>query len=83
MRAAAGKQEIEGSQAERRRLASWKEIADYAGVSVATVQRWEKSEHLPVHRHMHCKIGSVYGFTDEFDTWLLGRDAVLTSLDAE
>lgn len=74
MRAAAGQVAILDLHSERRRLVSWKEIAGYAGVSVATVQRWEKSEQLPVHRHMHRKKGSVYGFTDEFDAWLRDRD---------
>lgn len=52
------------------RLRSWKEIAAYAGVSVATVQRWERDEGLPVHRHLHRKLGSVYAFHAEVDLWL-------------
>jgi hypothetical protein len=31
-------------------LASWKEIADYPGVTVKTAQNWEKLRGLPVHR---------------------------------
>jgi len=55
------------------RLDSWKEIAAYLKRDVATVRRWEKREGLPVHRHQHDKIGSVYAFTSELDTWLVGR----------
>jgi len=42
------------------RLDSWKEIAAYLRRDVATVRRWEKREGLPVHRHQHDKLGSVY-----------------------
>ncbi|HEU5453710.1 MAG TPA: tetratricopeptide repeat protein [Terriglobales bacterium] len=55
-------------------LESWKEIAAYLGRDVRTVQRWEKSEGLPVHRHLHEKQGSVYAFRGEIDGWRAGRD---------
>ncbi len=42
-----------------RRLDSWKEIASYLNRDVTTVQRWEKREGMPVHRHVHEKRGSV------------------------
>ena len=51
------------------RLESWKEIATHLGRDVRTVQRWEKSEGLPVHRHQHDKLGSVYAFGPELDAW--------------
>jgi DNA-binding transcriptional regulator YiaG len=38
-------------------LESWKEIAAYLKRDVTTVQRWEKRERLPVHRHVHDKSG--------------------------
>lgn len=41
------------------RLDSWKEIASYLKRDVRTVQRWERREGLPVHRHQHEKLGSV------------------------
>jgi len=53
----------------RRRLDAWKEIARYLGRDVTTVRRWEKREGLPVHRHRHEKLGSVYAWADEIDTW--------------
>src|SRR6202049_2515583 len=55
------------------RLDSWKEIAVYLKRDVTTVQRWEKREGMPVHRHLHDRMGSVYAFTSELDTWVQSR----------
>jgi TolB-like protein/Tfp pilus assembly protein PilF len=55
------------------RLDSWKEIAAYLGRDVTTVQRWEKRETMPVHRHIHDKRGSVYALAPELDAWLQSR----------
>ena len=54
-------------------LESWKEIAAYLGREVRTVQLWEKSEGLPIHRHQHARQGSVYAFKAELDAWKEGR----------
>jgi TolB-like protein/Flp pilus assembly protein TadD len=54
-------------------LDSWKEIASYVKRDVSTVQRWEKREGMPVHRHVHDKRGSVYAFSSELDAWLQSR----------
>ena len=51
------------------RLDSWKEIASYLRRDVRTVQRWEKKEGLPVYRHQHDKLGSVYAYKPELDQW--------------
>ena len=56
------------------RLDSWKEIAGYLKRDVTTVQRWEKREGMPVHRHLHDKMGSVYAFRTELDAWARGRN---------
>jgi phage terminase Nu1 subunit (DNA packaging protein) len=40
---------------------------------VRTVQRWEKSEGLPVHRHRHWKRGTVYALKSEIEDWLRSR----------
>src|SRR5258707_6286042 len=56
------------------RLDSWKEIASYLNRDVTTVQRWEKREGMPVHRHVHDKIGSVYASRAELDSWARGRN---------
>jgi tetratricopeptide (TPR) repeat protein len=55
------------------RLDSWKAIAAHFGRDVRTVQRWEREEGLPVHRHVHRKRGTVHAFTQELDTWWRGR----------
>jgi Tol biopolymer transport system component len=55
------------------RLDSWKEIATYLNRDVTTVQRWEKREHMPVHRHVHEKLGTVYAFKADLDAWSRGR----------
>jgi TolB-like protein/tetratricopeptide (TPR) repeat protein len=57
------------------RLDSWKAIAAYLKRDVTTVQRWEKREGMPVHRHLHDKGGSVYALTAEIDAWLRNRRA--------
>ena len=56
-----------------KRLDSWKEIAVYLNRDVTTVQRWEKREGMPVHRHVHDKRGSVYALTEELDEWVKSR----------
>jgi Tol biopolymer transport system component len=55
------------------RLESWKEIATYLNRDVTTVQRWERREAMPVHRHVHDKAGSVFAFRSELDAWARGR----------
>lgn len=57
----------------RCRLDSWKEIAVYLRREVRTVQRWEKNEGLPVHRHIHLMGGTVYALKEEINVWLKGR----------
>src|SRR3982750_1541428 len=58
----------------RDRFDSWKEIANYLNTSVRTVQRWEKHERLPVHRHSHARQDTVYAFKDEIEQWRSKRD---------
>lgn len=55
------------------RLDSWKEIAAYLNRDVTTAQRWEKREGMPVHRHLHDKIGSVYASKAELAAWASSR----------
>ena len=59
------------------RLDSWKAIASYLNRDVSTVRRWEKREGLPVHRHLHHKLGSVYAFASEIDAWWQSRRGVV------
>ena len=56
------------------RLDSWKEIAAYLKRDVTTVQRWEKREGMPVHRHLHDRMGSVYASRAELDAWMRSRN---------
>jgi len=56
-----------------KRLDSWKEIAAYLNRDVTTVQRWEKREGMPVHRHVHDMRGSVYALPCELDAWVETR----------
>ena len=56
------------------RLDSWKEIAAYLNRDVTTVQRWEKREGMPVHRHLHDRMGSVFASRAELDSWARGRN---------
>src|ERR1700753_3927506 len=55
------------------RLNSWKEIALYLKRDITTVQRWERREGMPVHRHLHDRQGSVYAFRPELDEWVRSR----------
>lgn len=50
-------------------LHSWKEIAAFLKRDVSTVQRWEKREGMPVHRHQHAKSSSVFAFRSELEAW--------------
>jgi Tol biopolymer transport system component len=56
------------------RLDSWKEIAAYLKRDVTTVQRWEKRERMPVHRHLHDRMGSVYASRADLDAWMRSRN---------
>src|SRR5580700_5119362 len=60
------------------RLDSWKKIASYLKRDVSTVQRWERREAMPVHRHLHDKQGSVFAFRSELDAWWESRRMRLT-----
>ena len=63
------------------RLDSWKKIASHLRRDVRTVQRWEQSEGMPVHRHLHHRGGSVYAFRSELNAWWQSRRVRLESGD--
>ncbi len=63
----------EGSPLPGKKLDSWGEIASYLGREVRTVQRWERTEDLPVHRHEHKKKSTVYAYAGELDAWIKQR----------
>lgn len=68
---------------QRRRLDSWKEIAEYLGRDVRTATRWE-SQGLPLHRVPGGRGTSVFAYTNEIDDWMAGRPAAAAAppLDA-
>jgi tetratricopeptide (TPR) repeat protein len=53
----------------RRRIDTWKEIAVFLDRDGRTVQRWEKSRNLPVHR-IPGERGGVFAYSDELTEWL-------------
>lgn len=63
----------EGSPPRDKKLVSWKEIAVHLGREIRTVQRWEKTEGLPVRRHEHQKRSTVYAYAGELDDWFKKR----------
>src|SRR5258708_221830 len=56
-----------------RRLESWGEIASYLRREIRTVQRWEKTLGLPIHRLLVGRNSSVYAYPSELDKWYLER----------
>jgi len=55
---------------ERKILHSWKEIANYTGRGVRTIQRYEIELGFPIHRPAGKSRSAVLGFSDEIDAWL-------------
>lgn len=51
-------------------LNTWKEIAQYMGRGVRTVQRWERDLGLPVRRPSGRDRSAVVALTDDLDRWL-------------
>ena len=52
-------------------LDGWKEIAEYVGKSIRTIQRWEKEENFPIKRIKDKK--SVFAYPDEIDKWMVRK----------
>lgn len=63
----------EGPPFPDKKLVSWKEIAVHLGREIRTVQRWEKTEGLPIRRHQHLKKSTVYAYANELDEWFKKR----------
>jgi len=51
-------------------LRSWKEIANYVGACIKTVQRWEKEHHFPIRRLERSKGAVVFALKSEVDSWI-------------
>ncbi|HTV16074.1 MAG TPA: hypothetical protein VME68_15240 [Acidobacteriaceae bacterium] len=54
-------------------LTSWKEIGQYFGKGVRTVQRWEREAELPVRREAGPASHSVIAMVEELEAWARGR----------
>lgn len=54
-------------------LTSWKEIGQYLGKGVRTVQRWEREAGLPVRRNDHSSRRVVLAIPEELDEWARTR----------
>lgn len=63
-------------------LSSWKEIAQYFGKGVRTVQRWEKTLELPIHRPLNAPSNVVLARTSDLEEWM-HRGSVATALKGE
>ena len=64
---------VDGSGTPADRLESWKEIAAYFRRDVRTVQRWEQTDGLPVHRHKRAHRPIPYAYKSELDAWWTSR----------
>lgn len=64
-------------------LTSWKEIAQWFGREVRTVQRWERLEGLPIHRHFHFRRSSIYAYPAELEAWWQARGSRLSEKPKE
>lgn len=51
-------------------LSSWKEIALFFGKGVRTVQRWEKTLDLPIHRPPGAPSNVVLARTSDLEEWM-------------
>lgn len=65
-----------------KRLESWKEIAAFLKRDIRTVKRWEKTEGLPVRRHVHLRQASVYAYEGELEAWRANRRPALEAESA-
>src|SRR5258707_15123762 len=68
-----GERQIPDPPTDEPRLESWGEIAAYLRREIRTVQRWERDQGLPARRLLIGKLGSVYAYRSELDTWYRER----------
>jgi PAS domain-containing protein len=60
-------------------LRSWKETANYVGVCVKTVQRWEQHYHFPIRRLERRKGSVVFVLKADVDRWIRMRTRMTSS----
>ena len=51
-------------------MTCWKEVAQFLGKGVRTVQRWEHEIGLPVHRPNGTRKGVILAYPDEIEAWV-------------
>lgn len=61
-------------------LHSWKEISNYIGLCVRTLQRYEIRFRMPVHR-VGGNRGAVLALTDEIDAWVRNTPILSTTIE--
>ena len=61
-------------------LEAWKDIAAYLRRDIRTVQRWEKSLGLPIHRFQDSRSGRVFAYKRELESW---RDKRASLIDCQ
>ena|SRR5713226_1691081 len=64
---------LDTKAADRHILNSWKEIAEYLGRGVRTVQRWERDLALPVRRPRGKSRSAVFAVPEEINAWIASR----------
>ena len=62
-------------------LSGWKEIANYLGKGVRTVQRYERGLHLPIHRPAGKSVSAVIAIQAELDGWVTRAAAFQVNLE--
>jgi phage terminase Nu1 subunit (DNA packaging protein) len=63
-------------------LNSWKEIAEYVGRGIRTLQRWERDHGFPVHRPSGKQRSAVFAVATEIERWLKTRPLLIENGDA-
>ena len=64
-------------------LSSWKEIAHFFGKGVRTVQRWEKTLDLPIHRPPGAPSNVVLARTSDLEEWMHGGQANRAAVESD
>jgi hypothetical protein len=75
----APKQQAQERSAESEVFSGWKEVANYLGKGVRTVQRYEREMRLPIHRPNGKSTGAVITTKAELDAWITGSPVRLHS----
>ena len=61
-------------------LSGWKDIANYLGKGVRTVQRYEREMGLPIHRPAGKRLAAVIAIQTELDKWVVSGPSRVPSL---